>query len=304
MNHKKWAFIVNPIAGNHDAKIIVPKLKEEIEKRNLIAEIVFTEKTGHAVELSKSFLEKKFDYIITVGGDGTFNEVTKPLVNQQNVKIGIIPCGTGNDFVQILGFQDRFSDDDWNIFFEQKTKQIDVGICNGKTFNNGMGLGFDAHVAAQNYVAPGVVKRGSKAKYYWHIIKTILFYKEKMMKIVLPESKTVECFLNTVSIGRRFAGGFFLTPKAIADDGLFDICFVGKVSVLERMKILPMVTKGTHTTMPQIDYYQSKNLTLEFDHEVPYHLDGELFFSDKFEINVLPKALNIIYNEKGNHYFI
>lgn len=98
---RRWAFIVNPIAGNGFAMTILPKLKEEINKHDIDAEIVFTERSGHASELSSAFREKGFSFIIGVGGDGTINEIARPLVNNKDITIGIIPAGTGNDFIQI-----------------------------------------------------------------------------------------------------------------------------------------------------------------------------------------------------------
>ncbi len=131
------------------------------------------------------------------------------MINIKNVITGIIPADTGNDFIQILGFPERLKKEHWDSFFEFKTKEIDIGICNGKTFSNGMGLGFDAKVASENYISPTKVKKGSKEKYYWHIIKNILFFKEQKMFIKPISDKEIECFLTTISIGRRFAGGFF-----------------------------------------------------------------------------------------------
>ena len=98
-----------------------------------------------------------------------------------------------------------------------------------------MGLGFDAQVAAENYVEPGEVARGSgKGKYIWHILKTLLFYKEYRVKIE-SRGKTMEtdCFINTISNGRRYAGGFFLTPLAFANDGLLDVCMIKKIGILK-----------------------------------------------------------------------
>src|SRR5674536_126536 len=96
---KEWVFIVNPIAGNGFAKTIVPKLKEMIKKHDVDAEIVFTERSGHATELSELYLKRGFRYIIAVGGDGTFNEMSRSLISRKDVTIGIIPAGTGNDFI-------------------------------------------------------------------------------------------------------------------------------------------------------------------------------------------------------------
>lgn len=302
--NKEWVFIVNPIAGNGYGKTIVPKLKEMILKHNIEAEIIFTKHSGHATELSEHYLNRGFRYIIAVGGDGTFNEMSRSLINKKDVTTGIIPAGTGNDFIQILGFPDRFGDREWDIFFNRTVIGMDAGSCNGMIFFNGMGLGFDAQVASENYTEPGKVKRGSKYKYIWHIIKTLLFFKEKRMAVITEAGRhETDCFINTIANGRRFAGGFYLTPKAIANDGLLDVCMIKKLTLTERFSILLKVPKGTHISDSRVNYYQTKNINLEFPVEVPYHVDGELNFSGKLDVTVLPGALNIIYNPDGNHFF-
>jgi len=300
----KWVFIVNPIAGNGFAKKYVPKLEEMIRQYGVDAEVIYTEYKGHASELAAGFAEKGYTHIIGVGGDGTMNEIARPLIGRLDIITGIIPAGTGNDFIQILGFPNRFDDSHWKTLFEQNTIHMDVGSCNGKYFLNGMGLGFDAQVAAENYTLPGEVKPGGKNKYIWHIVKTLLFFKEKQMVLISGDQKSRStCFMNTVSIGRRFAGSFFITPKAIANDGLLDVCNIKKLNLLQRFRILLMVPKGTHITNPRVDYHQTDNIAIEFDSKVPFHVDGELNFASKFEILIHPGALNIIYNPGGNHFF-
>jgi diacylglycerol kinase (ATP) len=301
---KKWVFIVNPVAGNGFALTLAEELRKKIEKNKVDAEIVFTERKGHATELSEKFAALGYSYIIGVGGDGTFNEIASPLVNNNKITAGLIAGGTGNDFIQILGFPDRFKEEDWEMFFKKNVIQMDVGNCNGMIFLNGMGLGFDAQVASENYTEPGEVKRGSKNKYIWHILKTLLFFKEKRMTVISDGNKSeTDCFINTIANGRRFAGGFFLTPKAIADDGLLDVCSIKRLSLPQRLKILLMVPKGTHINDKKVNYYQTNRLILEFPGEVPYHVDGELYYSKHFEVGIIPGALKVIYNPAGLHYF-
>jgi diacylglycerol kinase family enzyme len=74
----------------------------------------------------------------------------------------VIPGGTGNDFVQLTGFPDAFTDDDWKMFFSGNIIDSDAGEVNGMIFLNGMGLGFDAQVAYENYAGTGEVKKGEK----------------------------------------------------------------------------------------------------------------------------------------------
>jgi YegS/Rv2252/BmrU family lipid kinase len=301
---EKWVFIVNPIAGNGFALTLIPGIEEMIKKHGVKGEIVLTQKPGHAVDLSREYYEKGYRYIIGVGGDGTLNEVARPLTGKKDITIGIIPAGTGNDFIQILGFPGRFNDGDWDIFFNRKTIAMDAGLVNNMIFLNGMGLGFDAQVAAENYTEPGKVKKGGAHKYIWHILKTLLFFREKKM-IVISENSRVEtdCFINTISIGRRFAGGFFLTPRAIANDGLLDVCSIKKLNLLQRFRLLLKVPKGNHITEKEVNYYQTQGLNIKFPEDVPFHVDGELFFSNSFDVKIIPGAFNVIYNPDGPHFF-
>lgn len=301
---EKWVFIVNPIAGNGFAKTMIPVIEEKLKKYDIDGEILLTERSGHAAELSKSCYEKGYRYIIGVGGDGTVNEIARPLVNKQDVVIGVIPAGTGNDFIQVTGFPGRFSEKEWEILFKKNIIGMDAGSVNGMIFLNGMGLGFDAQVAAENYTVPGKVKKGGKHKYIWHIVKTILFFKEKRMKMISDQNTSeTDCFINTISIGRRFAGGFFLTPKAIANDGLLDVCSIKKLNLFQRFSIFLKVPKGEHINDKKVNYYQTSGLEIEFSEKVPFHVDGELNFSKEFKVSILPKALNILYNPDGNHFF-
>lgn len=161
---EKWVFIVNPVAGNHFGITMITDLEKKIKEFNIDGQIVQTEAKGHASTLSKSFADKGFSHIIAVGGDGTLNEVARPLIGNKEVITGIIPAGTGNDYSQIPGFPGRFSDGDWKVFFRKEVIFQDVGTVNDSIFLNGLGIGFDAEVAAQNYSDGGKVKKGGGDK--------------------------------------------------------------------------------------------------------------------------------------------
>lgn len=136
----KWIFIVNPIAGNGFGETMIPIIHDKISRYGINGEIVMTERSGHAVELSREYCEKGYGFIVGVGGDGTANEVARPLVNRKDVVFGVIPAGTGNDFIQITGFHDRMTGNDWEVFFKRKVIAMDAGSVNGMIFINGMGL--------------------------------------------------------------------------------------------------------------------------------------------------------------------
>jgi diacylglycerol kinase (ATP) len=232
--------------------------------------------------------------------------MAQALVGRNGVAFGAVAAGTGNDFIAVLGFPERFSPQHWDALFQAAETGMDVGRCNGKYFINGMGLGFDAKVAMDNYHMEngGEVRRGSKAKYTWQIVKNILFYQERPMKVTL-EGRTVEqrSFLNTIANGRRLAGGIHITPKALADDGLLDVCMTDPLSVPVRFKELIHFQHQTHLADPVVHYHQVDRATFEFEAEGPAHLDGEVTFAQRFDIDILPLALRVIYDPRGPHYF-
>lgn len=300
----KWMFIVNPIAGNGHGKAILPLLQEKIKSFKINGEIRITEKHGHASELAKKSAEEGFTHIIAVGGDGTMNEVGKMLLDKKDIVTGLIPAGTGNDFVQILGFPDRFEDKHWDIFFRKETIHMDYGSCNGIPFLNGMGLGFDAEVAAKNYVAPGETKMGGKGKYLRAILSTLFFFKEYKVKLIKDgKVEEMDCFINTISNGRRYGGGFYLTPHALANDGLLDICMIKKLGILKRLDILLKVSKGAHTHDRKVHYSTTKSFEIDFGKQVPFHVDGEVFYDQIFKVKIFPGKIPVIFNPEGNHYF-
>ena len=131
---EKWCFILNPTAGGGFGKSLLPELEKQIGTRSLNASICVTERHDHAIELSRNSLENEYTHIIAVGGDGTMNEVARPLIGQKHVITGLIPAGTGNDFIQILGFPDRFTEEQWDVFFKQTVIRMDVGQVNGLHF--------------------------------------------------------------------------------------------------------------------------------------------------------------------------
>lgn len=127
--------------------------------------------------------------------------MARALVNVEGVAFGAVAAGTGNDLIHIFGFSDRFTDDEWTALFEGNVVKMDVGRCNGAYFFNGMGLGFDAQVAYENYHMEngGEVRKGSKSKYLRHILKTIFLYRERDAVITMGIARSVGSASSTPS---------------------------------------------------------------------------------------------------------
>jgi len=67
--------IVNPAAGAGKTGKRWPRIKALLKNIGVRFEHELTEAPGHAIELAKTAVSKGYRLIISVGGDGTINEV-------------------------------------------------------------------------------------------------------------------------------------------------------------------------------------------------------------------------------------
>jgi diacylglycerol kinase (ATP) len=134
MPEKFYRFIINPASGKwKQTKKIVTQIEKCFDKsKDINFEIIFTEKPGHAVILAAEAAKKDFDAAISVGGDGTLNEVAASLVNT-NTALGVIPRGSGNGFARSLKIPLKVKDSLEHLV-NPKEKIVDVGVINKKFF--------------------------------------------------------------------------------------------------------------------------------------------------------------------------
>ena len=102
MERKKILFIVNPISGTHSKENVPDWVQNTLDKSIFAPEIVFTQYGGHATELTREAVKERYDCVISVGGDGTCNEIARSLVHTDTA-LGIVPVGSGNGLARHLG---------------------------------------------------------------------------------------------------------------------------------------------------------------------------------------------------------
>lgn len=295
MNNHKWACIVNPVAGNGFALDHMENIRKNMKLIAPEAPLIMTERPGHAAEITGQLLKEGYRTIAVAGGDGTVHEAGSALVGREDAVLGIISSGTGNDYNYLAGFPERFEENHWKALKKRKVSRFDVGICNGQYFFNGMGLGFDAAMTAESHADRERTGKSGKGRYTWIIVKTLVGYRETR-RVMAIDGEIVDrtSFLTTIAVGRRFAGSYHLTPKALPDDGLLDICDIDPLSLPNRLNILLKVPSGSHLGHKSVNYHQCRSCSFEFADDVPAHLDGELVFGRKFDISIKEKSLNVI----------
>ena len=145
MELQKIRFIINPFSGLSRKKNVPALIEKYIDASKFKYDISFTKEAGHAIELAQAAVDENYDIVVAVGGDGSVNEVANALIGTE-VKLGILPGGSGNGFAMHLGLG-RNIKKAIQLLNSAQAITIDTGLLNGRPFVNLGGTGFDALVA-------------------------------------------------------------------------------------------------------------------------------------------------------------
>jgi len=281
-------FVINPVAGRGRAKGVWSKIQKKIDIKY---DYCFTSRAGEATYLAQKAWEQGFNTIVSVGGDGTIREIVKSLAGKE-VKLGIIPAGTGNDFARTVGIPEDI-EKSLDLIKRGNTRKVDVISCNGEILINAAGAGLDAFVA--DCVNNEVKFLKGSAAYIFAVIKTLLRFKPQEVEIIL-DGKVLKkrVWLVTVSNGRYYGGGMMICPTAQPDDGYLDVSIVNEVGKLEILRFLPKVFTGRHTTHRSYETIRGKKVTIKSRSPILVHTDGDIIGVTPKTFEVWPGAINII----------
>jgi diacylglycerol kinase (ATP) len=292
----KIVAIVNPIAGKGKCARLWPQVESYLKELGLQFEAYFTEKKGDATRLAASASDQGVDCLLSVGGDGTLNEVVNG-VSQRPVTIGVIPTGSGNDFVRTLGLKPH----DWRgacrIVAAGHARPMDLGQINGCHFANVAGVGFDAAVANCANVWAKQRFPGSIA-YIAALLKVLSQFKPTDLTIELDaQTFTGVGWLVAVANAQYFGGGMWVAPKAKIDDGLFDVCILGELSCSRFLAAFPSVFSGKHLAHPAVHYYRSRTVKVSSADSLLVQADGELIGQTPQIFRLQPGRLSILCSQ-------
>lgn len=295
--------IVNPAAGAGKTVRKWPKIMGILKNIGLRFEHDLTEAPGHATELAKSAAQKGYELVVSVGGDGTINEVVNGLHNAGNIgdiKLGIIGTGTGSDFIRTIGIPHHYGEACRRLL-NPGTLTVDLGVIEyaddgrivKRVFVNLAGLGFAAEIARATSKKYKLLN--GTASYLLGLLTSLLFYKNKEISITIDgevEERRVCTVL--ISNGRYSGGGMLATPDASLTDGFFDVLIIGNLSKPDLLWSLPRVYKGTHLTHPKVTLKRAREVEIRSAEPVLLQADGELLGSGPARFSILPAALNIV----------
>ena len=300
-----YRFIINPTAGKHRSDLT----ELAIEKRFAALgahryEIHRTERPGHATEIARAIGERDGSsaVIFACGGDGTVNEVVNGLAGTGAV-LGVLPCGTGNDFVRtVYGMRDPVAILD--RLGSESYRSVDAARFNDRLFVNVASLGFDTIVGLKakamvakapwiggvSYLFAAIAGLSGKHHFPMELDLEVQSKDGATERVLRKESFTLMAVCN----GAYYGGGFHPAPEADASDGLLDLCVVRKLGVFRILALIPKYAGGTHMGNPAVSMYKVRKGTIRrVDEPLAVNCDGESSYEDSIGFEVLPGAIRL-----------
>ncbi|HVB21174.1 MAG TPA: diacylglycerol kinase family protein [Ktedonobacteraceae bacterium] len=291
--------ILNPTANRGHMQHYRALIRSRLEQEQGNGQYVETTRRGEAKERAYH-AAKEGRPVIIVGGDGSLHEVANGILSAgRRVPLGIVAAGSGNDFA-------------WNTLklphdpaeaiehaFAGQLVDADAGIVNGEYFVNSFSVGIDADIA----VAAGWMKKiplmsGSRL-YYATTVKQLLFSYSRCpwLKFSMDGDEQMDeismrrYVLMAVTNGPTYGAGFRINPTADYSDGLFDICTISYTPLTRALKLLPVVQKGEHASLPEVTFYRAKAVHIQSKNPVNIQMDGETTSATSYDAKILPGAL-------------
>lgn len=309
----KTVFLLNPKAGKGKG---LDRIKEEVdrtaERMGCDAGIYLTKSVGDAekfARLAAEEAEKNGEEIrlIACGGDGTLNEVINGAAGFGCASVGVMPVGTGNDFVRnFSGAGDHMSVEAQIRGRVQKCDLIKYqGVIDGQERTrycaNMFNIGFDCNVVDLTAkVKEYPLLKGSLA-YLVSVLAILVKKKGALLKVEI-DGETVQdgpVLLTAVANGAFCGGGVKGLPKADLTDGLMDASIIYNVSRTEFLKKFPYYAKGTHLDLPNVDkivyYRQCREVAITpLNGMMRLCVDGEISDAGQIHMEIVPEAARIV----------
>lgn len=288
---RKIKFIINPAAGKGEAIRCVSIIRNMMESAQLNYSISISGYKGNVEEISRLAVEEGYTDIVAVGGDGTVLETFTGLYGS-GINLGVIPSGTGNDFVRMLNIESDYKKAIQKII-NGSTKTIDIGMVNKSYFLNVVGIGIDGDIVERTQKVKKYF-RGTSA-YIYSTFATLIKYRCKKIQIEIDGVKyNREAYLVAIGNGKYYGGGMMVTPGAIIDDGMFEIIILNKLSKLKFAILFSKVFSGKHTLEKSVEVFYGKDVKVTSNESLKVNADGNIVDSLPAQIKIYSKAQNVI----------
>lgn len=315
--NNKWLVIVNPAASIGKCGKDWPEIQHILTSEGLDFEAVLTTHPGHAIELARDGItENGYKKIISIGGDGTNNEVINGIFSQQRfstneITMGVIPVGTGNDWRRTFGMPIDYLENiktikNGHVIHHDigKVTYYNNGDPRERFFLNAAGTGLNESVCDRTNKLKSEGKGGS-VRYMINTASCLFSFKCVRIKLEVDDQEVFDDEILSLSVGNgKFnGGGMMMMPNAIPDDGLFDITVVRKVGMLKFAANISNIYDGTFVDkLKEVSLYRGKKIRVISipAHQLLLETEGETLTNSPFDFEMLPGAINMVIPKPNN----
>ncbi len=242
----------------------------------------------YLAEISRRGMQDEFRQIIAAGGDGTINVCVNAMVqNNIHLPLAILPAGTANDFAyyfNLSGDIERMMD----IALGHNYTYADVGKVNDRYFINVAAMGQVVDVSQKT--DPTLKNTIGILAYYLKGLSEVPNLKPIKVTLTTPEKVYREKMYFMVVMNGKSAGGFKkISPDSEINDGLLDVLLFRNMTLLEMPGVFMKILQGSHPSSKRVLHFQTSNLKIESECDLPTDIDGE--HGEK-----LPLSFSVLHN--------
>lgn len=308
-----YFFIVNPRAGSGKTMYEWLPAERRLKRLGIPCDIAMTDHKRHATALAQHAAAEGYRRIIAVGGDGSLHEVFNGIcrwcaatgVPTEEFLIGVVPIGSGNDWIRSLGVPNDTTEV-VNMIHRRSSGVMDVmrvKSSGGKTayMANIGGVGFDSHVCKRVNTQKESGRRGKLI--YLNSLRYTIFNLKSIYISVVADGEVVFtglCYSVAFGNGKYSGSGMRQVPLAVMDDGLLDYTIIPKTPLLKVVKELPRLFNGTLHQSEYVIGGKCRSLQIvpmdEQSGDI-FELDGEIEGWLPMSIEVTGHQINVIKGE-------
>lgn len=285
-----WTVIANPTSGGGRGGRVCAHLVDDLRQNGVRVSVSLTSARGDGARLARIALDQGAKRIAICGGDGTIHEVVNAVVGHE-VTIGLVPCGRGNDLARAL----KIPGDHRGIFETLTTgveRRIDLGKVGDRYFCTVATLGLDAVVTQAVY--ENRVPFSGQLAYTLAVLKCLRPFECPRVSLHGDFGSFEGRILLAATGNTAFYGsGIQITPGAVADSGVFEVCLVPETSKLNVLRLFPKAFQGEHVTSPLVRIKKTRTLVIESEYPQWIFADGEPICKTPATIEIVPKVLNV-----------
>lgn len=295
--------LVNPeAAGGHGAEML-PMVQDYFASQGFPVEVIRTTSPEGLATRAQAAVDNGRRLLVAMGGDGTFQDLANAVagvVAGQQVVLGIIPAGGGNDFAAAAGLPED-PVDAARVIVHGRPRAMDLlraRTADGRVrlYAGGGGIGLDADTARY---ASGPLRRFPGAlRYTLGALWALRQFSPLEVTAEFPHGEhrpvRIRALLAAALNTPTYGAGLRLAPRALPDDGELDVVLVERLSTLEVLDVLPRLVQSEEVRMPQITRLRARGVRFSADRPAMFHGDGEIQGPAPVEIEVVPGAVRVL----------